>query len=78
LFADINKSRRAETMASWLANVVKIQTSNEEFYLWSSSGSTQGLVEIGRRTTCPSDESGWASDHQMMGGSPGDYRVPSR
>src|SRR5215469_18848595 len=30
--ADINKSRRAETMASWLANAVKIQTSNEEFY----------------------------------------------
>jgi glycogen debranching enzyme len=28
----INRSRRAETMASWLANVVKIQTSNEEFY----------------------------------------------
>jgi glycogen debranching enzyme len=30
--ADSNKSRRAETMASWLANAVKIQTSNEEFY----------------------------------------------
>ena len=27
-----HKSRRAETMANWLTNVVKIQTSNEEFY----------------------------------------------
>jgi glycogen debranching enzyme len=27
-----HKSRRAETMADWLRNVVKIQTSNEEFY----------------------------------------------
>ena len=28
-----HKSRRAETLADWLRNVVKIQTSNEEFYL---------------------------------------------
>jgi len=27
-----HKSRRAETLADWLRNVVKIQTSNEEFY----------------------------------------------
>jgi glycogen debranching enzyme len=27
-----HKSRRAETMADWLENVVKIRTSNEEFY----------------------------------------------
>ncbi len=27
-----HKSRRAETLADWLTNVVKIQTSNEEFY----------------------------------------------
>ena len=27
-----HKSRHAETMADWLANVVKIRTSNEEFY----------------------------------------------
>src|SRR6516165_8917340 len=27
-----HKSRHAETMADWLQNVVKIQTSNEEFY----------------------------------------------
>src|SRR6266850_7007298 len=27
-----HKSRRAETLAAWLTNVVKMQTSNEEFY----------------------------------------------
>ncbi len=27
-----HKSRRAETLADWLRNIVKIQTSNEEFY----------------------------------------------
>jgi glycogen debranching enzyme len=29
---DSDKSRHAETMADWLKNVVKIETSNEEFY----------------------------------------------